>query len=96
MAHKKAGGSTKNLRDSNPKFLGVKINDGQEAKAGSIIIRQRGTKFIAGNNVGMGRDHTLFSLTAGTVEIKSKRKGNFDGTTSKRNIVHVAPVVSAK
>jgi large subunit ribosomal protein L27 len=90
MAHKKAGGSTKNLRDSNPKFLGVKLNAGATAQAGSVIIRQRGTKFIAGNNVGMGRDHTLFALNAGVVEIKNKRKNNFDGSISTRKIVHVA------
>jgi large subunit ribosomal protein L27 len=89
MAHKKAGGSTKNLRDSNPKFLGVKLNDGATAKAGSIIIRQRGTKFMAGNNVGMGKDHTLFSMSAGVVEIKNKRKNNFDGSVSTHKIVHV-------
>jgi large subunit ribosomal protein L27 len=89
MAHKKAGGSTKNLRDSNPKFLGVKLNDGATAQAGSIIIRQRGTKFMAGRNVGMGRDHTLFSKSAGVVEIKNKRKNNFDGSISTRKIVHV-------
>ena len=89
MAHKKAGGSTKNLRDSNPKFLGVKLNDGATAQAGSIIIRQRGTKFMAGKNVGMGRDHTLFSTTAGVVEIKNKRKNNFDGSVSTQKIVHV-------
>ncbi len=89
MAHKKAGGSTKNLRDSNPKFLGVKLNDGATAKAGSVIIRQRGTKFMAGNNVGMGRDHTLFSLEAGKVQIKDKRKNNFDGSISTRKVVNV-------
>ena len=89
MAHKKAGGSTKNLRDSNPKFLGVKLNDGATAQAGSVIIRQRGTKFMAGNNVGMGRDHTLFSLGAGIVSIKNKRKNNFDGSVSTQKIVHV-------
>lgn len=89
MAHKKAGGSTKNLRDSNPKFLGVKLNDGATAQAGSIIIRQRGTKFMAGHNVGMGRDHTLFSLEAGKVEIKNKRKNNFDGSVKTMKIVHV-------
>jgi large subunit ribosomal protein L27 len=89
MAHKKAGGSTKNLRDSNPKFLGVKLNDGATAQAGSIIIRQRGTKFMAGKNVGMGRDHTLFSKSAGVVEIKNKRKNNFDGSISTQKIVHV-------
>ena len=89
MAHKKAGGSTKNLRDSNPKFLGVKLNDGATVKAGSVIIRQRGTKFMAGNNVGMGRDHTLFSLSAGKVSIKNKRKNNFDGSISTQKVVHV-------
>lgn len=89
MAHKKAGGSTKNLRDSNPKFLGVKLNNGATAQAGSIIIRQRGTKFMAGKNVGMGRDHTIFSLNAGIVEIKNKRKNNFDGSVSTHKIVHV-------
>jgi large subunit ribosomal protein L27 len=90
MAHKKAGGSTKNLRDSNPKFLGVKLNTGATAQAGSIIIRQRGTKFMAGKNVGMGRDHTLFSLKAGKVEIKDKRKNNFDGSISTHKVVNVA------
>lgn len=89
MAHKKAGGSTKNLRDSNPKFLGVKLNDGETAQAGAIIIRQRGTKFMAGRNVGIGRDHTLFSTSAGVVSIKDKRKNNFDGSTSTQKIVHV-------
>ena len=89
MAHKKAGGSTKNLRDSNPKFLGVKLNDGATAKAGSVIIRQRGTKFMAGKNVGIGRDHTLFSLEAGIVQIKNKNKNNFDGTVSKLKVVNV-------
>ena len=89
MAHKKAGGSTKNLRDSNPKFLGVKLNHGATAQPGSVIIRQRGTKFMPGNNVGIGRDHTLFALVAGTIEMKDKRKNNFDGTTTVRKIVHV-------
>jgi large subunit ribosomal protein L27 len=89
MAHKKAGGSTKNLRDSNPKYLGVKLNDGATAQPGSVIIRQRGTKFMAGNNVGMGRDHTLFALVAGKVEIKDKRKVNFDGSRSTLKVVHV-------
>jgi large subunit ribosomal protein L27 len=65
MATKKAGGSTKNGRDSNPKMLGVKIYGGQSVTAGNIIVRQRGTEFHAGQNVGMGRDHTLFEpLTA--------------------------------
>jgi large subunit ribosomal protein L27 len=68
----------------------VKLNDGATAKAGSVIIRQRGTKFMAGSNVGMGRDHTLFSLSDGIVSIKDKRKNNFDGSISTQKIVHVA------
>lgn len=68
MASKKAGGSTKNGRDSNPKMLGVKRFGGESVSAGSIIVRQRGTKFHAGKNVGMGRDHTLFALIDGEVK----------------------------
>ena len=68
MAHKKAGGSTSNGRDSQAKRLGVKIFGGQIAKAGNIIVRQRGTKFHPGTNVGMGKDHTLFALTNGKVQ----------------------------
>ena len=67
MAHKKAGGSTRNGRDSNPKMLGVKRFGGQRVLAGNIIVRQRGTNCHPGDNVGMGRDHTLYALTAGTV-----------------------------
>lgn len=67
MAHKKAGGSTRNGRDSNPKYLGIKRYGGQVINAGSIIVRQRGTKFHPGRNVGMGRDHTLYALVAGKV-----------------------------
>ena len=72
MAHKKAGGSTRNGRDSNPKYLGVKIYGGQAIDAGNIIVRQRGTRFHAGDNVGVGRDHTLFALANGTVRFESK------------------------
>ena len=68
MATKKAGGSTKNGRDSNPKMLGVKIYGGQSVTAGNIIVRQRGTEFHAGQNVGMGRDHTLFATADGVVK----------------------------
>lgn len=67
MAHKKAGGSTRNGRDSNPKFLGVKRFGGQLVKAGEILVRQRGTRFHAGANVGCGRDHTLYALVTGHV-----------------------------
>jgi large subunit ribosomal protein L27 len=68
MAHKKGQGSTRNGRDSNPKFLGLKRSDGQHVLAGNILVRQRGTKIKAGENVGVGRDHTLFSLVDGVVK----------------------------
>ena len=68
MAHKKAGGSSRNGRDSQSKRLGVKVFGNQAISAGAIIVRQRGTQFHAGENVGMGRDHTLFSLASGTVQ----------------------------
>jgi large subunit ribosomal protein L27 len=70
MAQKKGGGSTRNGRDSQPKMLGVKVYGGQVISAGGIIVRQRGTKFHAGTNVGMGRDHTLFALVDGKVSFE--------------------------
>ena len=72
MAQKKCGGSTRNGRDSQPKMLGVKVFGGQTISAGAIIVRQRGTKFHAGNGVGMGRDHTLFALVDGKVSFEIK------------------------
>jgi large subunit ribosomal protein L27 len=72
MAHKKAGGSTKNGRDSNPKMLGVKIFGGQTVKCGQIICRQRGTKFHPGKGVGLGRDFTIFAKTDGVVKFEYK------------------------
>ena len=84
MAHKKAGGSSRNGRDSESKRLGVKSYGGESINAGSIIIRQRGTKFHAGVNVGMGKDHTLFALVAGTVAFATKGK-------EKKKIVSVVP-----
>ncbi|MGN6528312.1 MAG: 50S ribosomal protein L27 [Burkholderiaceae bacterium] len=72
MAQKKGGGSTRNGRDSQPKMLGVKAYGGETISAGSIIVRQRGTKFHAGDNVGMGRDHTLFALVDGKVSFAVK------------------------
>ena len=72
MAQKKGGGSTRNGRDSQPKMLGVKVFGGQAIPAGSIIVRQRGTKFHAGSNVGIGKDHTLFALVDGTVSYAIK------------------------
>ena len=89
MAHKKAGGSTKNLRDSNPKYLGTKLYDKETAKAGSIIVRQRGTRILAGKNVGIGRDHTLFALKEGIVNFADTTKTNFDGNSRRIKIVHV-------
>ncbi len=77
MAHKKGQGSTRNGRDSNPKFLGVKRADGQFVLAGNILVRQRGTKIKAGLNVGVGRDHTLFSLTDGVVSSAKARTNVF-------------------
>jgi large subunit ribosomal protein L27 len=74
MAHKKAAGSTNNGRDSNPKYLGVKMYGGQAAIAGNILVRQRGTKVHAGDNVGMGKDHTLFALKDGVVKFVKKGK----------------------
>lgn len=89
MAHRKAGGTARNLRDSNPKYLGTKIADGQKAKTGSIIVRQRGTKILAGKNVGLGKDHTLFALTEGTVSFRDTRKTRFDGNVTKKKVVDV-------
>ena len=84
MAHKKAGGSSKNGRDSNPNFLGVKRFGGQKVNAGEIIVRQRGTKFHPGLNVGKGRDDTLFALKTGNVEFEDKG-------INKRKFVNIIP-----
>lgn len=72
MAHKKGGGSTRNGRDSKPKMLGVKVYGGELVKAGAVIVRQRGTQFHPGDNVGVGRDHTLFALAEGNVSFGFK------------------------
>lgn len=74
MAHKKGQGSSRNGRDSNPKYLGVKRADGQPVVAGNIIVRQRGTKILPGKNVGLGRDHTIFALVDGLVEFRRGAK----------------------
>lgn len=89
MAHKKSAGTTKNGRDSNAKYLGVKITQGDAAKAGSIILRQRGTDVMPGRNVGMGKDHTLFALRPGTVSFGTKRKVHFDNKIMVKKIVHI-------
>ena len=86
MAQKKGGGSTRNGRDSQPKMLGVKAFGGQTVPAGSIIVRQRGTKFHAGTNVGIGRDHTLFATVDGSVTFKR--------STGGRTYISVQPVLS--
>ena len=88
MAHKKAGGSSRNGRDSESKRLGVKVYGGQVILAGGIIVRQRGTKLHPGVNVGIGKDHTLYALVDGTVQFATK--GAFN-----RHTVSVAPVVAA-
>lgn len=77
MAHKKSGGSAKNGRDSISKRLGVKIHDGQVINAGSIIVRQRGSKIKPGNNVGMGKDYTLFALISGSIKFESKKNRKY-------------------
>lgn len=89
MAHRKAGGTASNLRDSNPKYLGTKLADGQKAQAGSIIVRQRGSVIMAGQNVSMGKDHTLFALKEGTVKFTSKRKISFNGKTAVKKVANV-------
>lgn len=89
MAHKKAGGSTRNGRDSQSKRLGVKKFGGEFVRAGNIIIRQRGTKYHPGSNVGCGKDYTLFALTDGHVHFKQKGM-------KKRQFVSVTPLEEAK
>lgn len=85
MAHKKAGGSSRNGRDSKPKMLGVKRYGGQVVPAGNILVRQRGTQFHPGVNVGLGKDYTLFALVEGTVEFTVKGP-------NKRRTVNVLPL----
>ena len=87
MAHKKAAGSTRNGRDSESKRLGVKRFGGETVSAGSIIVRQRGTRFHAGSNVGIGKDHTIFAIVEGNVSF-SEKKGN-------RTVVSVLPTAEA-
>jgi len=89
MAHRKAGGSAKNLRDSNAQYLGVKLYDGEKTKVGFIIVRQRGTKILAGKNIGIGKDHTLFALKDGTVSYRSLRKKTFTGKIVRKKEVSV-------
>lgn len=89
MAHTKALGSTKNGRDSKPKSLGVKIQDGQNVSAGQIIIRQRGTRYLPGNNVGRGGDDTLYALKNGVIKFSTRTKTRFDGNRRTATVVAV-------
>ena len=89
MAHTKSAGTTKNNRDSKPKYLGVKLYGGQKAKPGSIIVRQVGTKFIPGKGVALGADNTIYSLINGVVEFQTKKAKKFDGAKKQVKVVHV-------
>ena len=89
MAHKKGGGSSRNGRDSNAQRLGVKAFAGQIVTAGSILVRQRGTRYLPGKQVGVGKDHTLFALGGGKVQFRSVRKTRFDGRRSVKSEVNV-------
>ncbi|MEK7390586.1 MAG: 50S ribosomal protein L27 [Patescibacteria group bacterium] len=90
MATKKAGGSTKNGRDSNPKYLGIKVNSGERTQAGAVVVRQRGTDIIPGRNIGMGSDHTLYALKDGVVVLAQTRRTHFDKSSKRKKIVHIA------
>ena len=89
MAHRKAGGAAKNLTDSNAQYLGVKLYAGERAQPGAIIVRQRGTKFLAGRNTLMGKDYTIFATKEGQVKFEDKRKIRFDGRLVRRKTVSV-------
>ncbi len=89
MAHKKAGGTSKNLKDSGPQYLGVKITDGETAKAGNVIVRQRGTVYRPGKNVGVAKDYSLFALATGKVQFKNKRFLKYNRTTVTKKVVSV-------
>lgn len=89
MSHKKAGGSTKNGRDSNAKRLGVKLYAGQKVNAGNILVRQKGNKFFAGENVGTGKDFTLFALKNGIVKFSEKRQKKYNGRVYRNKFVNI-------
>ncbi len=91
MAKTKSAGSTRLGRDSQPKYLGVKLFGGQFAKPGSVIIRQRGTKFLPGTNVRKGRDDTLYAVREGFVRFQTTRKKKFDGNSRTTKVVNVIP-----
>ena len=89
MSTKKAGGTAKNLRDSQPKYLGVKRADGQKVKTGEVLMRQRGTRIEAGKNTEVGKDHTIFAKAAGTVTFRNIRKKRFDGKVVSKKAIDV-------
>lgn len=91
MAHKKSGGKSRNGRDSQPKFLGIKRSEGQAVLAGTIIVRQRGTLYLPGDHVGVGRDHTLFSLADGVVKFSHRKKNHED-----RTVVNIIPAAAGE
>lgn len=94
MAHRKAGGTAKNLRDSNPKYLGIKRGDGQYVGTGEVLVRQRGTRVRAGENVRIGKDHTLYSISSGVVAFSNHRKIGYDGRMKRIPTVRVIPGAS--
>lgn len=89
MATKKAAGTAKNLRDSQPKYLGVKKYHGEVVEAGNIIIRQRGQEWLSGENTGMGKDHTIFAVKNGRVHFSKKRRSSFNNTSKIKKVVSV-------
>ena len=89
MSTTKSAGSTRLGQDSQPKYLGIKLFAGEKAKAGQILVRQRGTKLYAGKNVGMGKDNTLFALKEGVVQFSTKRKQGFDRSQRIVKVVHI-------
>ncbi|PLX28816.1 50S ribosomal protein L27 [Candidatus Parcubacteria bacterium] len=96
MAHKKAGGSTRLGRDSQPQYLGVKVGDGQTVKQGSMLVRQRGTKIHPGKNVKRTGDDSLLSLIAGIVKFQTKKRKRFDGSLKTAKYVNVVPAEEKK
>lgn len=91
MAHKKAGGSTRLGRDSQPQYLGTKVGDGERVRAGMVLVRQRGTKIQPGKNVKRGKDDTLLALVTGQIKFKRRRRRRFDGSLRLTSFVHVIP-----
>lgn len=95
MAHRKAGGVARKLRDSNPQYLGIKVADGQSTRPGALIVRQRGTKFLPGDNAALAGDDSIYALVEGVVRFTDKRKTRYDGTVVRRKLVSVEPKTSA-